>query len=486
MSKLKIMLKVIPIILCGGKGSRLWPLSRKGFPKQFLSLTGDNKKTLLQQTQERILDIKGIEDPIIICNEEHRFLVAEQMREINIKPQAIILEAEGKNTAPAITLGALKALENYKEDSILLILSADHIINDVKKFKKVLKKGFTYAANGDLVTFGIIPTHADTGYGYIESELLINKKNIEGSRIKPFIEKPQNELAKKLLKSNKYLWNSGMFIFKTSLILKELKNYSPEILTQCTKAMNNSVQDLDFIRIEKNEFSKVPNLPIDIAIMEKTKLGLVIPLDVGWSDIGNWKSLWGNEKKDLLGNVIRGKVFNKESSNCFIKSDHRLLVTLGLKDLIVIETPDAVLVANKEDTANLKEIVDDLIKKDFKEGLIHQKVFRPWGTYISLVKDKTWQVKRIEVKPFSSLSLQLHNHRAEHWTVVKGTAKIQIENEFLTLAENQSTFIPLGSKHRLSNPSSEKLVLIEIQSGKYLGEDDIVRFDDLYGRNSKI
>ena len=474
--------KVIPIILCGGKGTRLWPLSRESYPKQFLALYGKNEKSLLQQTQERISSFEGISDPIIICNEEHRFIVAEQMRGIGVTPRAIILETEGKNTAPAVSLGALKVLEEFGEDSILLILSADHIIKDLDIFKKVLKKGCMYAQEGNLVTFGVIPSHPETGYGYIESEIILKKNQIIGSKIKKFIEKPSKELAKKLFNSNRFTWNSGMFIFKTSTILSELEKYVPEVLKYCKEAFIKSKNDLDFIRIDKDSFSKSPNIPIDIAVMEKTNLGLVVPLDAGWSDIGNWESLWDNEDKDSSGNVIKGKVFNNGSKDCYIKSENRLLVTLGLKNVVLIETSDAILAAHKSELKNIKTILSKLNNQGYKEITTHRKIYRPWGSYTSLIENDEWLVKSIEVNPESKLSLQMHHHRAEHWIIVKGTAKVEIDNQSFVLTENQSTFIPLGSKHRLSNPGKILLTIIEIQSGNYIDEDDIVRFEDVYGR----
>lgn len=475
-------LKIIPLILCGGKGTRLWPLSRQSYPKQFLSLYGDNEKSLLQKTYERISNIKEIQDPIIICNEEHRFLVAEQMRNINVKPKAIILEPEGRNTAPAIALGAFKAIEE-DEDSILLVLSADHIIKDVELFVRVLREGFKSAEENKLVTFGVIPNRPEIGYGYIESESNLDKTRIKGSKIIKFIEKPNQDLANTLLESKRFTWNSGMFVFKTKVIIDELHKYAPLILDQCNKAMHSSKKDLDFIRIDKSSFLKSPDLPIDVAVMEKTFQGVVIPLDAGWSDIGSWKSLWDSEKKDSSGNVIKGKVVNEDTNNCYLNSPNRVLVTMGLRDLIVVETPDAILVANKEYVSNIKSIVSKLELRGFQEGTKHRKIYRPWGNYTSLIEDKSWQVKIIEVKPNESLSLQLHNHRAEHWVVVKGKAKVQINEKTFTLIENQSTFIPVGAKHRLSNPGEESLILIEVQSGDYLGEDDIIRFDDYYGRN---
>ena len=480
------MPKVIPVILCGGKGTRLWPLSRQSYPKQFLDLYGKSNKSLLQQTQERLKVLSGISNPIIICNEEHRFLVAEQMRNIGVFPKAIILETEGKNTAPAVALAAIKALEEDKEDSLLLILSADHIIKDLDLFAEVITRGCKYAQEDNLVTFGVIPTHPETGYGYIESEVFIKKGSRTGSKIKKFIEKPNKELAQKLLNSNKYTWNSGIFVFKTGVILRELEIFAPKVLLNCQESISKSQHDLDFIRIDKKAFSKCPNIPIDIAVMEKTKYGIVIPLDAGWSDIGSWQSLWNNEDKDSLGNVIKGKVFNEGSQDCYIKSENRLLVTLGLKDIVLVETPDAILAAKKSELDNIKTTLNKLDDLGFDEITTHRKIYRPWGSYTSLIENKKWLVKSIEVNPESQLSLQMHHHRAEHWIVVKGTAKVEINDKSFVLTENQSTFIPLGAKHRLSNPGKIKLTIVEIQSGDYIGEDDIVRFEDVYGRTKNL
>lgn len=476
------MLKIIPIILCGGKGTRLWPLSRQSYPKQFLSICGNDHRSLLQQTQGRIADLDRVDNPIIICNEEHRFLVAEQMRQIGVTPKAIILESESKNTAPAIALGAIKALEE-KEDSILLVLSSDHKIENDKIFKKVLKKGFGYSNEDYLVTFGIVPRGPETGYGYIESCSILDENILLGSRIKKFIEKPDIELAKKLIQTRKFTWNSGIFLFKTSLILSELKKHAPLVLEKCKESMNKSINDLDFIRVDKKLFSESPSMPIDIAVMEKTDKGLVMPLDAGWSDIGSWKSLWDSEEKDLCGNLITGKVLDQDSKNCLIRSENRLLVTLGLQDLVVVETTDATLVARKEDSEKLKLLVNKLEMEGFKEGTLHKKIYRPWGTYTNLIEGEGWLVKKIEVNPLSRLSLQLHNHRTEHWIVLNGIAEIKLDEKNFILKENQSTFIPLKTKHRLINPDKYPLTIIEIQSGSYIGEDDIVRFKDEYGRS---
>ncbi len=474
-------MKIIPIIMCGGKGTRLWPLSRESYPKQFLSLYGDKNKSLLQLTLERISDLENIQNPILICNEEHRFLVAEQVRNIGITPSAIILEPCGRNTAPAITLGALQALDIDKE-SILLVLSADHRIEDNIEFTKVIVQGIKEAEKGRLVVFGVLPTTPETGYGYIESEQPLNSKSDKATSITKFIEKPNNELAKKLFKNKKYSWNSGIFIFQTEVILKELEKFSPEIVKQCKKSFDASKKDLDFTRIDSFLFKDIPNLPIDIAVMEKTNLGYVLPLNAGWSDIGSWKSLWETERKDKSGNAIKGKVVDFDSKNCYLNSQSRLLVSLGLEDLIVVETSDAILVSKKEQAKNLKEVINILDKKGYPQAKAHRKVYRPWGAYTSLIEESTWQVKKIEVCPGAKLSLQMHHHRSEHWIVANGTATVQIDNNTFVLSENQSTFIPLGAKHRLSNPGKIPLILIEIQSGNYLGEDDIVRFQDDYGR----
>ena len=477
-------IKIIPLILCGGEGSRLWPLSRRSYPKQFLALNRDSDKTLLQQTQERILSVKNVSEPILICNEEHRFLVAEQMRKISINPMHIILEPFGRNTAPAITLGALKSLES-NEDCVLLVLSADHKIDNLSKFVNCINKGYEYACNGRLVTFGVIPTYPETGYGYIEGEKEFEVNIVEGIPIKNFIEKPDQQKAEELFGKRNYTWNSGIFMFRASVILNEISKNSPLVFESCKNAVAGSSEDLDFLRINNNEFKKSPNISIDIAVMEKTNLGTVIPLDAGWSDIGSWKSLWESEKKDTYGNLINGKVVDDGSKNCLLRSDNRLLVTLGLKDLIVVETTDAVLVSSKNKAKELKLILKKLDKKGYKEITSHRKVYRPWGNYTSIAEDKSWQVKRIEVKPNSILSLQMHHHRAEHWVVVSGTAKVEIDNKSYLLGENKSIFIPLGSKHRLHNPGKIPLILIEVQSGQYLGEDDIIRFEDLYGRQDE-
>ena len=475
---------IIPVILCGGSGTRLWPLSRESYPKQFINLNSTSKKSLLQQTQERLALIKNLSSPILVCNEEHRFIVAEQMREINVKPSSIILEPFGRNTAPAVALAALKSLELNK-DNILLVLSSDHLIKDKTNFLKSIDSAINLALKDRLVTFGVIPTSAETGFGYIESFKKLNIETYQGSEISQFIEKPNKKLAEKLILDKRYSWNSGMFIFKASNLISELKKFSPEVLNCCKESINKEKKDLDFQRLDIDSFKNCPSISIDVAVMEKTKIGSVVPLNAGWSDVGNWKSLWEYEEKNKEGNLTKGNVVLKNVKNSFLFSDSRLLVAIGLKDIIAVETSDAIFLANKNEAEQVKGIVNKLKDKNFKEATQHKKVYRPWGSYYSISSGERWQVKKIEVNPGASLSLQMHHHRAEHWIVVKGTAKINLDNEEMFLAENQSTYIPLGSKHKLSNPGKLPLVLIEVQSGTYLGEDDIVRFEDIYGRVSK-
>ena len=472
---------IIPVILCGGTGTRLWPLSRESFPKQYLTLNSDNKNSLLQNTQKRISKLDNIVEPILVCNEDHRFIVAEQMREINIKPLSILLEPLGRNTAPAICLAALKALEKFK-DPTLIVLSSDHIIENEKKFLEVIKLGLNQASKNKLITFGIVPNAPETGYGYIKSEIAFNNDNLKGSKIEQFIEKPDLETAKCYIKDSRFTWNSGMFMFKASTILSELKKFAPDIVIQCKESILESKIDLDFQRLNCEYFKKCPNISIDIAVMEKTKNGIVFPLNVGWSDIGSWEAVWKIANKDNNGNFIKGKTLIEDSNNCYFLSENRLIAGLGLSNLIVIDTNDAILIAEKSKSQAVKNIVGKLKKNNIPEGIRHKKIYRPWGDYISIIEDSRWQVKQIHVKPGEKLSLQMHHHRAEHWIVVKGTAEVQVNNENAVLTENQSIYIPLGSKHRLINPGKIPLILIEVQSGSYVGEDDIVRFDDKYGR----
>ncbi len=477
---------LIPVILCGGSGTRLWPLSRASYPKQYLALNTQTKKSLLQQTQERLLGLKGLCDPLLICHEEHRFIVAEQMRQINIVPKEIILEPIGRNTAPAITVAALQATLRG-EDPLLLVLSADHEIRDVNEFLKVIEEGKNYANKGRLVTFGIVPRSPETGYGYIEATKPLNQNEIKGLPIAKFIEKPNKKKAQQLIKDNRFTWNSGMFLFKASAILSELERLAPEIVSCCRTAIEEDFADLDFLRLERESFMRCPKKSIDVAVMEKTELGTVLPLNAGWNDIGSWKALWESSNKNNDGNLLSGRVIAESSKDCYLRSEYRLIVGIGIENLVVVETNDAVLIANRDHSQNVRKIVEILDKEGGTEGKAHRKIYRPWGNYTSIVSGNRWQVKLIKVKPNSSLSLQMHHHRAEHWIVVKGTALIEKDGCEQLLSENESTFIPLGCKHRLTNPGKMTLELIEVQSGAYLNEDDIIRFEDSYGRiNKKI
>ena len=473
-------LNLQPIVLCGGCGSRLWPLSKESFPKQFLNLIGKNETTLLQETLLRLKKLKNIEDPIFICNEQHRFIVAEQIREINIKPKEIILEPFGRNTAPAIAIGALRSRYDM-DDSVLLVLSSDHIIKDVEKYIEIIQSGYNYALQDRLVTFGVIPTSPETGYGYIESDEIISEEKKAYSIIR-FVEKPNSELAKKLFLDRHFSWNSGMFMFKVSSIIKEFSEFAPKIINLCSTSLKNAKKDLDFLRLDKEFFYQCASISIDNAILEKTKIGSVLSLDVGWSDIGSWQSLWENEDKDKDGNFIKGNVFSEDIKNCYVRGESRFVACFGIDDLIIIENSDSILITKRSLSQNVKPLVETLISKNVVEAKSHKKVYRPWGNYTSIAEDDKWQVKKILVKPGASLSLQMHHHRSEHWVIVSGTALVEIDHKNEFFSENESVYIPLGSKHRLTNPGKLNLVLIEVQSGSYLGEDDICRFKDDYGR----
>ena len=403
------------------------------------------------------------------------------MREINIIPKSILLEPFGRNTAPAILLSAFKSLE-IEDNPHLLILSADHQINEDKKFRDLIEFGKMYSNNNKLVTFGVIPKNPETGYGYIKSEKPFNRSTLEGLNIAEFIEKPNLNKAKELIKDSSYTWNSGIFMFRAKTIIEEMKDISPEIFRICEETFINSDIDLEFQRLNEKSFKDCPNISIDNAIMEKTKKGIVIPLDAEWSDIGSWKSVWENSDKDKNGNTKKGNVIIEKTQNCFLRSENKLLVSLGINNLVIVDTDDVTLVADKNESENIKKIVKKLQSRNIIEAVSHKKVYRPWGFYLSISEGKRFQVKIIHVNPEAKLSLQMHHHRAEHWVVVKGTAEVEINNKKLILCENESTYIPLGSKHRLSNPGKIPLEIIEVQSGSYIGEDDIVRFDDKYGR----
>lgn len=471
-------LSILPVILAGGSGTRLWPLSRQTYPKQFLSI-GQTEQTLLQNTITRLSSL-NTEVPNIICNEMHRFIVAEQLRQINKENSNIILEPFSRNTAPAIALSALLSLESADiDDPILLVLSADHAIEDEISFCNSIKRAIPLALNGSLVTFGVQPNKPETGYGYIKKGERIG----EAFKVQGFFEKPSAELAKEYVDTGTFLWNSGIFMFKASAFLDELEYYSPEIYKHCKSSIKNKSLDFTFTRVDKDEFERCPSDSIDYAVMEKTNKAVVIELNTGWSDIGSWDSLWEISKKQSDGNVIVGDVISEESSNCYIHSQGKLTATLGIKDLIVINTKDALLVANKRDSQKIKEIISKLSNFNRIELIKHSLINRPWGNYETVDSGLRYQVKRITVKPGGKLSVQMHYHRAEHWVVVSGTALITNNEETFLLSENQSTYIPAGVTHSLENPGKIPLELIEVQSGAYLGEDDIVRLQDKYGRS---
>ena len=475
---------LIPVILCGGTGTRLWPLSRASYPKQYWALSGDGESTLLQQTQQRLNGLDGLGSPLLICNEDHRFIVAEQMRQIDVEPNAILLEPMGRNTAPAVTVAALQATADGA-DPLLLVLAADHVIRDASHFRAVVEAGRRPAEEGRLVTFGIVPTAPETGYGYIEAAQPFSGGPLQDVPIARFVEKPDRATAETFLSTGRFTWNSGMFLFRASAMLAELERLSPEVVSCCRAALEQDTADLDFLRLEREAFAKCPNIAIDVAVMEKTELGTVLPLDAGWSDVGSWSALWETSDRDGDGNVLQGRVISEGSRNCYLRSEHRLVVGLGVENLVVVETDDAVLIADRARAQEIKKVVKQLEADGSPEGKAHRKIYRPWGHYTSVVESSRWQVKRISVKPGASLSLQMHHHRAEHWVVVRGTAVVERDGEQQLLGENQSTYIPLGCRHRLSNPGKIPVELIEVQSGTYLGEDDIVRFEDRYGRSDQ-
>ena len=466
---------IVPVILSGGSGTRLWPLSRKLHPKQFINLV--NETTLFQDTILRLP--KDVAEPLIICNEEHRFLAAEQLREIGKKTKGIILEPEGRNTAPAVALAALQFI-NKGEDPILLVLSADHLIKNIEAFHQSITIASELAENNKLITFGVVPDKAETGYGYIEAN--INNTDDYYS-IKSFTEKPSQKNAKKYLDSVNYLWNSGMFMFKASVYLSELEKFEPEILSTCKKSCTTENIDSDFIRIDNDAFHQCPNESIDYAVMEHTKNGVVVPLDANWSDVGSWWSLWDIKTKDNNDNVSEGDVFLEDVKNTYTYSSHRLVSLIGVSNLVIVDTQDALLVVDKQQTHNIKKIVARLNNDKRSEVDNHRKVFRPWGYYDSVDSGERFQVKRIVVNSGAKLSLQKHKYRAEHWVVVKGVALVTCGDKIFELVENQSTYIPQGSLHRLENHQDIPLEIIEIQTGSYLGEDDIIRLKDDYSRN---
>ena len=482
---------LIPVILSGGSGTRLWPLSRELYPKQLLPLVG--KGTMLQETLARVSGVEDVAAPIVVCNESHRFLVAEQLLQAGVKPQAILLEPVGRNTAPAVAVSAMAALAQLPEntqrssDPLLLILPADHVIRDVASFQAALAVGRAQAQQGRLVTFGVVPTQPETGYGYIRRSAgpALTSGAAPAFDIAEFVEKPDLTTAQGYLASGEYFWNSGMFMFRASKVLEELRRLAPQIYEACAQAYTGAQQDLDFTRLPAREFGACPSDSFDYAVMEKTAHGVVVPMDAGWSDVGSWSALHEAIPADAEGNVRLGDVLTADTQGCYLHSTSRLVATVGLKDHVVVETKDAVLVAPKARVQDVKELVNQLKKQDRHETSLHREVFRPWGSYDSIDHGDRFQVKRLVVKPGATLSLQLHHHRAEHWIVVEGTARITRGEETFLLEENQSTYIPLGTKHRIENPGRIPLHIIEVQSGTYLGEDDIVRFEDRYGREGQ-
>ncbi len=467
-----------PVVLAGGSGSRLWPKSRAALPKQFLKLTSD--LTMLQDTLARLEGTQA-DKPVVICNDAHRFLVAEQLRQQDVQHGGILLEPMGRNTAPAIALAALHACLDG-QDPVLLVLAADHLISDAPAFHQAIAQAELLANQGKLVTFGIVPDSAHTGYGYIKRGSQVSGVEV-GFDVASFVEKPDLPTAQNYVDSGEYYWNSGMFMFKASRYLQELEKHAPEMLSICKKAIATEAKDLDFVRVDADIFEKCPDDSIDYAVMEKTDSACVVPLDAGWSDVGSWSSLWETaSQKDANNNVIVGDAILDGVNNSYINAEQRLISVVGLDDVVVVETKDAVLVANKDKVQDIKNIVNKLKAEKRPEWEFHREVFRPWGSYDSIDNGERFQVKRITVKPGEKLSVQMHHHRAEHWIVVAGTAKVTNGDETLLLSENQSTYIPVGVIHALENPGKIPLELIEVQSGTYLGEDDIVRFSDRYGR----
>ncbi|GAW97803.1 MULTISPECIES: mannose-1-phosphate guanylyltransferase/mannose-6-phosphate isomerase [Colwellia] len=467
-------MKLIPVIMAGGSGSRLWPMSRSQYPKQLLKLTSD--KSMLQETAQRIVPLTK-QAPLVICNEDHRFIVAEQLKEQD-QLGKIILEPVGRNTAPAIALAALQIAKEDPE-ALMLVLAADHVIKNQQAFILSVNKAVAQAQNNTLVTFGIVPDQAETGYGYIKR----GEQQGDCFTVDKFVEKPDKETAQAYLDSGDYYWNSGMFVFKASTYLSELEKYQPEILSACQQAMQHTTPDCDFIRVDKTAFEACPDDSIDYAVMEKTSLALVVPMDAEWSDVGSWSALWDISEKDSNNNATRGDVLIHNSSNNYINAEQRLVAVVGVSNLVIVETKDAILVADKSQVQHVKKIVEQLKAANRPEHKIHREVYRPWGKYDSIDNGKRYQVKRITVKPGEKLSIQMHHHRAEHWIVVSGTAKVTNGDKTFLLTENESTYIPIGVVHALENPGKLPLEMIEVQSGSYLGEDDIVRFEDRYGRS---
>lgn len=464
---------IYPVILSGGAGTRLWPLSRELYPKQLLRLVGD--ATLLQQTVARVRGIESIAAPVLVCNEEHRFLVGEQVREIGGTATAIILEPIGRNTCPAVTLAALE-LRAKGGDPLLLVMPADHVIKNEAAFRACVDEAAPLALDGRLVTFGILPSAPATGYGYIRKG--------QGYAVAEFVEKPDETTARRYFESKNFFWNSGMFLMRASIWLEEMRRFAPDILQHCSTAFANGRRDGEFYRVQPDAFRACKSDSIDYAVMEKTDRAAMVPMDAGWSDVGAWSTLWEVSEQDAAGNVVQGDAYTHDVRGTLLFAQHRLVAAVGVKDVIIVETADAVLVVDKNRAQDVKHIVDKLKAAKRGEHATHRRVYRPWGCYEGVDVGERFQVKRLTVKPGAALSLQMHHHRAEHWVVVKGTARVTRNDETFVLTENESTYIPVGTRHRLENPGTIPLEIIEVQSGGYLGEDDIVRFADNYNRVS--
>ncbi|HEX4293090.1 MAG TPA: mannose-1-phosphate guanylyltransferase/mannose-6-phosphate isomerase [Rhizomicrobium sp.] len=471
--------KIYPVILSGGTGTRLWPLSRAALPKQLLALHG--KRTMIQETVLRAA-LPGAAAPLLLCSEAHRFLVAEQMQEIGVSPRAIVLEPVGRNTAPAAAVAALMTAEEDPQ-GVIVLLPSDHVVGDAKAFADAVAVAAGAAREGHIVTFGMAPSAPETGYGYVHRGAHLEK--LDGAyRVQRFVEKPDAETAKTYLADGGYFWNSGMFVFRSDVVIEDLRLHAPDVLAAARDALAKAKRDLDFVRLDSDAFAGAPNISIDYALMEKTDRAAIVPCDIGWSDVGAWSALWGIRDQDAQSNVLHGDVIVHDSTGSYVHSEKRLTALVGVRDLVVIATDDAILVADKSRTQDVKAIVDRLKSENRSEHTEHKRVFRPWGSYETVDIGDRFQVKHIMVRPGGRLSLQMHHHRAEHWVVVEGTARVTVGDKVSMLKENESTFIPLGEKHRLENPSDKPLRLIEVQSGGYLGEDDIVRFEDVYGRAS--
>lgn len=468
-----------PVILSGGSGTRLWPLSRAALPKQFLPLISDH--TLFQETLLRLKNVPNMAAPLVICNNEHRFLVAEQLRAVNIDPLLQVLEPLGRNTAPAVAIAALAA-QAKDNQAILLVLPADHLIQDIAGFHTAIQTAFALAQQDKLVTFGITPNEPATGFGYIERGAILERGE-HSFEVARFVEKPDLDTAKQFVTSGRFFWNSGMFVFKASVYLNELQRYRPDIYQAAHQAWQHSTHDLDFCRLDEKSFASCPSDSIDYAVMEHTQAAAMVTVDIGWSDIGSWSSLYDVSAQDEQGNALRGDVYTAETTQTYVRAESRMVAAIGVQDLIIVETADAVLVMHKDFAQDVKHTVEYLKQAERTEHLIHRRVYRPWGYYEGIDIGERFQAKRIMVKPGAKLSLQKHHHRAEHWVVVSGYAKVTRGEDILLLQEDQSTYIPIGMKHRLENIGTGSLYLIEVQSGSYLGEDDIVRFDDDYKRS---